>query len=1138
MAETAKEELNRLNRELQKTSAIMSATQAAQNRTISALTKYSDEISRSVITTIQNIKQDSDTLKLKKKSLEITQKKLELARRELATKQQELTDAANARRENIERIVELRRLGTARSRAETLELDIRRRSQKELSKAHDEALAAQRKANTAVENFADQMELKTEEVKSLKFQRLMDAVNGTAKVMDSLVQTVRKTQQQLGLSAGSASKLGFENLQASVKSFADALKTGGAAGPGVTVEQIAQAQQDFQERFGGILTSEAATKMAQEAVRMGVTTEQLAEARQVFLTQTRGDANKAQAQTDKFVSEFAKKGLSAKTAMQEISKNSELLAKNGTRFASQMIAALASAKKIGFELSKISQFGDNLINDFEGFLEGQAELGAMGFGLDSSRLAEIAETGSDADLYNELRSQLAATGKDINKLRRSERLALESAFGMSIADMQKLAGETPEGGGEDTLDPAELQKNANEKLGNMVNFAEASVKALGVLGSALALSNLLLDIIARNTGGGLLDRLLRRGRRGRRGRGTGDVGGGRGSATRERAARARLARMRRTRPGIFRRSGFTGRVATAGRSLINRIASSRVGTLASRIASSRVGTATAGLARGGLSLLGRLAAPLTGLYTGYQEYKGQKAQGTGTGTAATMGAVKGAGIWGGITAGAAAGGMAGTAVGSAVPLVGNVVGGFVGTLLGGIAGAIGGEKFANWVNQNITKKMSTALDTAGNKVGDMWSSFTGWFTKKPGTSKPSVKRGDDVISQPGYGKRSLVTPSGVIALNNRDNIIAYADDLMGTTKLPLGAITGQFAKLGEFEQRANKVFAGLSESITGKFQGVKQFIGNIFGSSSEGLLGRFNKLKESGSGFVNSIKEGAFGKAKGLMDKFTGEGSLFSKAKGLMGGGGAGLKEKALGFASKIPGLGGLMGEGSMKEKAMGLASKIPGVGGLLGGEGGLKTKATKFLGSKAGELMKSGTGSKAAGILSKFTGASALTKKIPGLGTVLSAAQGYKAGGVKGALATGGATAAGTAIGGAIGTLIPIPGVGTMLGSIAGSKIGKLAGGLFGKKKQQTATISPEMMKAPSTDLSMMLGSQAVQQPNTPEQKPVTVDTSGIENKLNNFINALQTIQINMDGTKVGKVLVNNAEAASSTGVFKVQSR
>jgi hypothetical protein len=40
------------------------------------------------------------------------------------------------------------------------------------------------------------------------------------------------------------------------------------------------------------------------------------------------------------------------------------------------------------------------------------------------------------------------------------------------------------------------------------------------------------------------------------------------------------------------------------------------------------------------------------------------------------------------------------------------------------------------------------------------------------------KTGDDVVSKSGYGERALVTPTAVVALNNDDNIIAYADDMI------------------------------------------------------------------------------------------------------------------------------------------------------------------------------------------------------------------------------------------------------------------------------------------------------------------------------------------------------------------------
>ncbi|MFN9958965.1 MAG: hypothetical protein ACK55I_38225, partial [bacterium] len=94
--------------------------------------------------------------------------------------------------------------------------------------------------------------------------------------------------------------------------------------------------------------------------------------------------------------------------------------------------------------------GDNIINNFEGFLESQAELGAMGFGFDSSRIAEIAAVGDTGALAAEIQAQLRATGKDLDSLTRAQRLSLESAFGLTISEIKRIT--TGAGGGEELTD--------------------------------------------------------------------------------------------------------------------------------------------------------------------------------------------------------------------------------------------------------------------------------------------------------------------------------------------------------------------------------------------------------------------------------------------------------------------------------------------------------------------------------------------------------------------------------------------------------------------------------------------------------------------------------------------------------------
>jgi hypothetical protein len=156
------------------------------------------------------------------------------------------------------------------------------------------------------------------------------------------------------------------------------------------------------------------------------------------------------------------------------------MARNGSRFQQSMARAAAEAKRIGVDLSKVNQVGDNIIGNFEGFLDSMAELGAMGFGFDTFRLAQVAETGDTSALFDELRSQLAMTGKDLTNLRRSEQLALSSAFGMNIEEFQRMAGILEE--------PVEekLQKEANGYLSTIATKISEFLGKFGEQGANLA----------------------------------------------------------------------------------------------------------------------------------------------------------------------------------------------------------------------------------------------------------------------------------------------------------------------------------------------------------------------------------------------------------------------------------------------------------------------------------------------------------------------------------------------------------------------------------------------------------------------------------------------------------------------------
>jgi hypothetical protein len=762
MASRLDQEIERLQKEYEEASVMSRSVRVAQSRLISALTQNSDAVSKSVINTLQRTAANINGLQLEKQAQELHRKRLEKARQQNAVDSRHLTQTTQNVTENRDRIRQLNAVGRGRTRAETLELNTRIAYHRDLVNDNRRARELEKRSRDATEEHTKELKNSTTQIRNMKLTAMADAVSTAAGAMSALTSSVRKIQQQFGVSADQAAKLGLGNLRSSLGSFVDAL-TGSA--PAATIAQIAATQESFQEQFGGILDPEAAKRLTQEAIKMGVTSQQLATARRVFMTSTMGNLSQANAQVNKFIGEFKAKGLTAKDAMMAISQNSELLARNGTRFAASFARAAADAKKIGIDLGKISQVGDNIIDDFEGFLESQASLGAMGFGFDSNRLAQIAATGDDAALFNELRSQLANTGKDITKLSRPDRLELEKGLGISISELQRLAGPTV-GSGEKTVE--QLTSEGNSLLSKIFNVLEGLGGILKIISTAIA------GTIALSTAATAIN------------------------------------------TGILAGVGLGGIAVSLG------LIAASVGTILTIIQLWKFGQK---LSKEGDEAIKR----------------GETAKGVIDKSGGRMFQVAGVGMIPGALMIGAGGLMSLTGIGAAggVPLATAGVAALkAGAIVGGLSGAAVG---------------------AGEGI------------------YAATKKGDDVISQPGYGKRSLITPSGVIALNNKDNIVAYADDLVsGTTKLPFGAIASNFRGLDNFELKANAVFSNLGKNITSNFQGVQKSIGNIF------------------SGITSNFAA----KGQSILGKFTG---------GLTGGIGNTIKEKAMGVASKIPGLGSLL---------------------------------------------------------------------------------------------------------------------------------------------------------------------------------------------------------------------------------------
>jgi DNA repair exonuclease SbcCD ATPase subunit len=437
------------------------------------------------------------------------------------------------------------------------------------------------------------------------------ALNKTAKALLGLEKIIRDTQQQFGITAGQAANVKFGQLQESIKSTFNTFMTLGREAR-VSVEEIQAAQVAFQKEFGGVISTGAAAELAQQAKEMGLSVTELANARRAFLTTTLGNVDSAIAQQERAIASFEAKGLTAKDAMEFVGKNAELVARAGTRFQDSLMRAGAVAKKIGVDLSKVNQVGDNIIGNFEGFLTSMAELGAMGFGLDAARLGMIAESGDTGALFEELRSQLAMTGKDITQLRRSEQLALSQAFGMDIAEFQRMAGIEVTGGGETMED---LQKKSNGFLERLVNLFGAAGSTLKTISTIMGgIQVLLLADISRKLGGlGLL-------------RGLGGVG--RGVIRGGRAVARGAASVARTATGAARR-GLGA--AARGVSTVARGTASGIGTVAGA-----AGRGLSTVARGTTGVMGRAAGGIGSVLGGMGTMAGRA-------TGALGGVARGAG---------------------------------------------------------------------------------------------------------------------------------------------------------------------------------------------------------------------------------------------------------------------------------------------------------------------------------------------------------------------------------------------------------------------------------------------------------------------------------------------------------------
>ena len=328
-------------------------------------------------------------------------------------------------------------------------------------------------------------EPKGEKLKSFS-NILQSATLALASALLRMSAEVEKTSRILSTDWNDAAKILIQRVYESGKSFFNLGQRF------VKLDELQQAQETFGQQFGGVMKTDAAAEMAATARQFNIMPAQLIAAVRP-LSGILGGVDKATERFKGISRTFMTQGLTGKDASEFIAQNSNLIARNGDRFAGALTRAAIEAKKAGYSLQSIEGFGDSIVGDFETFLEDATAMAAMGIQFDVSSLAEAALSGDTERLKNELQSQLAAQGLTLENLNRAQRMQLEKVVRMPLEDALKIQ-KAPETAASVTvkldMEAAKEQSKASDIMRRVATLFDFAAKGFAVAVGIFTLSNI------------------------------------------------------------------------------------------------------------------------------------------------------------------------------------------------------------------------------------------------------------------------------------------------------------------------------------------------------------------------------------------------------------------------------------------------------------------------------------------------------------------------------------------------------------------------------------------------------------------------------------------------------------------------
>jgi hypothetical protein len=151
------------------------------------------------------------------------------------------------------------------------------------------------------------------------------------------------------------------------------------------------------------------------------------------------DAAKSQKTLERMNNIIRDSNANGADVMRQMAGQAAEVAKSANKSWESMTKAAIEAQRVGYNLSSVANFANNLVNDFEGALKTQAELGTMFPGMDMSEVMYASTFGSTEDVGSAIQSMIQNMGMDINNLNRPFMNALERLTGFGADELINMA---------------------------------------------------------------------------------------------------------------------------------------------------------------------------------------------------------------------------------------------------------------------------------------------------------------------------------------------------------------------------------------------------------------------------------------------------------------------------------------------------------------------------------------------------------------------------------------------------------------------------------------------------------------------------------------------------------------------------